>query len=118
MSLSSGFEEGKWHRIIQHIQLNTKGKKNGAMEIWLDVIKLIKKILKKNKINSFNIVSIGITNQRETTVLWNKKTGKPVNKAIVWQDRRTSDYCNRLKNTIWFLNRKQEEGYSIGGRGP
>jgi len=68
-----------------------------ALEIWLDVKNLIRKILIKNKIKSLNVVSIGITNQRETTVLWNKKTGKPVNKAIVWQDRRTADYCKKLK---------------------
>ena len=68
-----------------------------AKEIWEDVKDLIIKILKKNKINGKNIASIGIANQRETTVLWNKKTGKPVNKAIVWQDRRTSDYCQKIK---------------------
>ena len=50
-----------------------------AMEIWDDVVNLIKKILKKNKINSSHIASIGIANQRETTILWNKKTGKPIN---------------------------------------
>ena len=43
------------------------------------------------------ILSIGITNQRETTVLWDKKTGKPVYRAIVWQDRRTEDYCKKLR---------------------
>ena len=70
-----------------------------ALEIWQDVMFLIKKILLKNKIRGKNIISIGIANQRETTVLWNKKNGKPVNKAIVWQDRRTSDYCNKIKET-------------------
>jgi len=45
-----------------------------------------------------NIISIGITNQRETTILWNKKTGKPVYNAIVWQDRRTADFCNKYKS--------------------
>ena len=70
-----------------------------ATEIWIDVKNLIKKILKKNKIKSSNIVSIGIANQRETTVLWNKKNGKPVNKAIVWQDRRTANFCQRFKGT-------------------
>ena len=68
-----------------------------AIEIWNDVKNLIKKILKKNKLLSKNIISIGITNQRETTVLWNKKTGKPIYRAIVWQDRRTSLYCANLK---------------------
>ncbi len=68
-----------------------------AMEIWIDVKNLIKKILKKNKLNSKNIISIGITNQRETTVIWNKNNGKPIYNAIVWQDRRTSNYCLDLK---------------------
>ena len=68
-----------------------------ALEIWKDTKFLISKLIKKNKLKHFQIISIGITNQRETTVLWNKKTGKPINKAIVWQDRRTSDYCKKLK---------------------
>ena len=73
---------------------------HNANEIWNDVKILIKKILKKNKLKSNNIISIGITNQRETTVLWNKKNGKPVYNAIVWQDRRTSEYCLSLKKRI------------------
>ena len=68
-----------------------------ALEIWKDTKLLITKIIKKNKLKPYQILSIGITNQRETTVLWNKKTGKPINKAIVWQDRRTANYCNKLK---------------------
>ena len=68
-----------------------------ALEIWNDVKSLIFNILKKNKLNASQIVSIGIANQRETTVLWNKRNGIPVNKAIVWQDRRTADICNELK---------------------
>lgn len=68
-----------------------------ALEIWHDVRKLIKILLKNNKLYSTQILSIGIANQRETTVLWNKKNGKPINKAIVWQDRRTSSFCNNLK---------------------
>ena len=87
--------------IVQK-QLTQYFPKNGwvehdALEIWQDVKSLIYKIIKKNNIKSSNIISIGITNQRETTVLWNKITGKPVNKAIVWQDRRTSDYCQLLR---------------------
>jgi len=70
---------------------------HNAIEIWNDVKLLISKILKKNKIKASQIISIGITNQRETTVLWNKKTGKPVYNAIVWQDRRTTDICKTLQ---------------------
>ena len=66
-------------------------------EIWNDVNYLIRQTIKRNKLNPSQIISIGITNQRETTVLWNKKTGKPVYKAIVWQDRRTADYCEQLR---------------------
>tara|TARA_B110000438_G_scaffold298270_1_gene346180 strand:+ start:621 stop:2105 length:1485 start_codon:yes stop_codon:yes gene_type:complete len=68
-----------------------------ALQIWYDVKNLILKILKKNKIKASQILSIGIANQRETTVLWNKLNGKPINKAIVWQDRRTLDICKELK---------------------
>ena len=68
-----------------------------AEEIWNDVKKLIQLTIKKNKLKPDQIASIGITNQRETTVLWNKITGKPLHKAIVWQDRRTAEYCEKLK---------------------
>ena len=68
------------------------------MEIWNTQLRAIKDVLKKNNINANMIQSIGITNQRETTVIWNKNTGLPVYNAIVWQDRRTADYCADLKN--------------------
>ena len=56
----------------------------------------LKKVIEKSGIKADEIESIGITNQRETTVLWDKSTGKPVYNAIVWQDNRTSDFCNTL----------------------
>ena len=68
-----------------------------AEEIWKDVKQLIFQTIKKNNLKPSQIISMGITNQRETTVLWNKKTGKPIYNAIVWQDRRTADYCDKLK---------------------
>ena len=69
-----------------------------AYTIWKDVKKLIEDILAKNSIDSSQILSIGISNQRETTVLWDKTNGIPVNKAIVWQDRRTIDICQKLRD--------------------
>ena len=66
-------------------------------EIWRVTLKTIKDSIKKSKSLKAKIVSIGITNQRETTILWDKKTGKPVYNAIVWQDRRTQDICKNLK---------------------
>ena len=66
-------------------------------EIWETQLKAIKEVLKKTKISPEMIHSLGIANQRETTVIWNKQTGEPVYNAIVWQDRRTADICDDLK---------------------
>ena len=66
-------------------------------EIWNTTKKTLKDVIKKAQRLRGNILTIGITNQRETTVLWDKKTGKPVYKAIVWQDRRTEDFCKKLR---------------------
>ncbi len=66
-------------------------------EIWRSTVKTLKEVIKKaNKLKG-KVLSIGITNQRETTVLWDKKTGKTVYRAIVWQDRRTEEYCKKLR---------------------
>ena len=66
-------------------------------EIWSSSIKALKGVIKKASTLKGKILSIGITNQRETTILWNKKTGKAIYNAIVWQDRRTQKYCEKLK---------------------
>ena len=66
-------------------------------EIWKTTIKTLKEVIKKAKKLRGEVLTIGITNQRETTVLWDKKTGKTIYKAIVWQDRRTEDYCKKLR---------------------
>ena len=66
-------------------------------EIWVTTKKVIKEIINKNKKIKGNILTIGITNQRETTLLWDRKTGKCIYNAIVWQDRRTTNLCNKLK---------------------
>jgi len=67
------------------------------LEIWSSQKKALQSVLSTHQISSLDIKGIGITNQRETTVVWEKNTGKPIYNAIVWQDRRTSDYCNELK---------------------
>jgi glycerol kinase len=66
-------------------------------EIWSTQAGVAMEAITKAGINSTEIASIGITNQRETTVVWERSTGKPVYNAIVWQDRRTSDFCDKLK---------------------
>ena len=66
-------------------------------EIWKTTVKTLKDAIKKaNRLNG-KIMSIGITNQRETTVVWDKKSGKPVYNAIVWQDRRQEAFCKKLR---------------------
>jgi len=66
-------------------------------EIWSTQAGVALEAITKAGLESASIAAIGITNQRETTVVWNRKTGKPVCNAIVWQDRRTAEYCDRLK---------------------
>jgi glycerol kinase len=66
-------------------------------EIYQDQVATFHKVLEDAKINPLEIVSIGITNQRETTVVWNKKTGKPIYNAIVWLDKRSSAICDDLE---------------------
>jgi len=67
-------------------------------EIWSSQIGVAAEAMAKAGLNSADIAGIGITNQRETTVVWNRITGKPVYNAIVWQDRRTAEYCDKLKS--------------------
>jgi glycerol kinase len=66
-------------------------------DIWASVQKAIRAILRKKLCKPTDIVAIGITNQRETTALWNRETGEPLHNAIVWQCRRTTDFCEGLK---------------------
>lgn len=66
-------------------------------EIWHSVVATCRKAIADAGIKASQVAGIGITNQRETTVIWEKATGKPIHHAIVWQDRRTSTFCNELK---------------------
>ena len=67
-------------------------------EIWTSTLEACRSAIKQSKIDPNQIRAIGITNQRETTVVWDKETGMPIYNAIVWQDRRTSDYCQSLRS--------------------
>ncbi|KQT55340.1 MULTISPECIES: glycerol kinase GlpK [unclassified Aureimonas] len=67
-----------------------------AEEIWKTVLATIRTALADASLSAADIAAIGITNQRETTVLWDRGTGKPVHNAIVWQDRRTAPFCRKL----------------------
>lgn len=69
-----------------------------ALEIWNSVLACVAEVLRKAAVSPEQVAGIGITNQRETTVVWDKKTGKPVHRAIVWQSRQTEGICRRLRD--------------------
>lgn len=77
-------------------------------DIWSSEASVIAEAITSMGINGLNIAGIGITNQRETTIVWDAETGEPVYNAIVWQDRRTSEYCDSLKeqNLTGFIREK------------
>ena len=97
--------------ISSQLELKQFFPKNGWVEhnpneIWSSTIKVTKNVLNKSKKLNINIKALGITNQRETTVCWDKKTGKPVYNAIVWQDRRTENYCKKIKKKENLIKKK------------
>ena len=77
-----------------------------AQEIWRSCETVIRQTLRKSKVAPEKILSIGITNQRETTVMWDRKTSRPVHHAIVWQCRRTSEICHALRKHEPRIHRK------------
>jgi len=80
------------------------------MEIWSGQLSVMAEAMAKVNVTAADIAAIGITNQRETTVVWDKTTGKPIYNAIVWQCRRTSDYCDSLKSDGFDLLIKERTG--------
>ena len=94
----SGKEIGKIQFEFEQHFPNEGWVEHNAMDIWSSQKLAIQQVLSSTKISINEIASIGITNQRETTVVWDKKTGEPVYNAIVWQDRRTAEFCKDLKN--------------------
>lgn len=67
-------------------------------DIWGSVVEVCQRVLEENSISADQIITIGITNQRETTLVWDKNTGKTIYNAIVWQDRRTAQYCDSIND--------------------
>ncbi|MCP4370912.1 MAG: glycerol kinase, partial [Deltaproteobacteria bacterium] len=71
---------------------------HNAEEIWVTTLTVVREAIAKAKTDSRDIAAIGITNQRETTVVWDRASGEPIYHAIVWQDRRTARYCESLRD--------------------
>ena len=84
-----------------------------AGEIWSSQVAVVAEAISRIGINGKYLAGIGITNQRETTVVWDRETGKPVYNAIVWQDRRTSNYCEHLKKEGWTDKIQEKTGLVI-----
>jgi glycerol kinase len=71
------------------------------MDIWNSQLEVAQQVLKESGVSADEVAAIGVTNQRETTIIWNKKTGKPVYNAIVWQCRRTAPICEEMRSAGW-----------------
>lgn len=86
---------------------------HNPMDIWSSQIGVASEVIAKSGIQPDEIAAIGITNQRETTIVWDKTTGKPIYNAIVWQDHRTADFCDDLKKNGYSEFVKQKTGLEI-----
>jgi len=84
-----------------------------ANEIWDSQFGVLQKLAGNNQLRPEHIAAIGITNQRETTVVWNKNTGEPIHNAIVWQDRRTASKCDEISAAGWKDKIQQKTGLVI-----
>ncbi len=126
ISLDSGTTSNR--AVIFDKQLNIKGivqkefqqiypqpgwVEHDANEIWETQYKVLKDVFAQNHVALNQVATIGITNQRETTIIWDRVTGKPVYNAIVWQDRRTSEYCQSLKSDGYFDQIRNKTGLVI-----
>lgn len=91
-AIATGQEE-----FTQHYP-NNGWVEHDANDIWQSTLRSCHAAIEQANISADDILGIGITNQRETTILWDRQTGEPIANAIVWQDRRTSDYCQQLRD--------------------
>jgi glycerol kinase len=89
----AGIEQKEFRQIFPH----PGWVEHDPIEIFSTQYEVLTKLISKNKISPTAIAAIGITNQRETTIVWNKKTGEPIHNALVWQDKRTASICEELK---------------------
>lgn len=98
MIAQDGSVQGKAQKEFKQIFPSPGWVEHNPQEIWSSQASCIGEVMARLDIKSEQIEAIGITNQRETTIVWDRKTGKPLMNAIVWQDRRTTEHCQELKN--------------------
>ncbi|MDY7081100.1 MAG: FGGY family carbohydrate kinase, partial [Halobacteria archaeon] len=99
----------------KHEQIYPEGGwvEHSPTEIWENTQFVINEAVHNADIDASQLAAIGVTNQRETTVLWNAETGEPVHNAIVWQDRRTNDRVRELKRDDWDETIRQKTGLEV-----
>src|ERR1035438_9465660 len=93
----SGTIRAKAQKEFQQIFPQTGWVEHNPRELWSSQIEVALAALARGGLKAGDLAAIGITNQRETTVLWDRSTGEPIHNAIVWQDRRTAGFCDELK---------------------
>ena len=86
---------------------------HNPMDIWSSQISVVSEVIAKCGVQPEQIDALGITNQRETTIIWDRETGKPIHNAIVWQDHRTAEMCDELKREGYGEMVKQKTGLEI-----
>lgn len=84
-----------------------------AEEIWTSTLGVLRTLLQEHNLTHRDLIAIGITNQRETTVVWDRATGEPVHRAIVWQDRRTADWCEEQASTEFTVQVTERTGLLV-----
>src|SRR4030042_5786878 len=110
---SEGNVVGRAYREIHQIYPQPGWVEQAPAEIFENSVAVLKEAVQKSGISSKLIVGLGITNQRETTIVWEKKTGKPVYNAIVWQCRRTAGMCEELQRKIDANTVREKTGLTI-----
>jgi glycerol kinase len=93
----SGAIRGIAQKEFRQIFPQTGWVEHDPQEIWSSQLEVARSVLAKAGLKASDVAAIGITNQRETTVIWDRRTGEPIHNAIVWQDRRTASFCDELR---------------------
>jgi len=104
---------GRKHREYRQIYPQPGWVEHDPEDIWSSQLGVAQELLRQTGLSANNIAAVGITNQRETTILWERGTGHPIGNAIVWQDRRTSSRCDQLKSLGWEETIREKTGLVI-----
>ncbi len=104
-----GISQKETHQIL----LQPGWVEQSPEEIWDNQYEVALSVLEENQVSASDVLAIGITNQRETALVWDRITGKPVYNAIIWQDKRTAEYCLKLKEEGWSQYIQQTTGLII-----